>query len=330
MDTMTARCFDDVIIVPRYSSVSSRADVDPQVNWNGDYALPIVSANMDSVTGPRLAESMYYNGGFACLSRFGDQVDQLRQSPPGTWVSVGIGHDQEEAALRLAAAGARTFVVDVAHGASDDVAVFYNRLRESLPGTKIVVGNFATLAEFNEWMALADSIPDGIKIGVGGGAACKTRVVTGCGLPTFESMMQFRKIRNFTTLIADGGVRNSGDFCKAVAAGARVVMMGKVFAACEESPGETVNGKKRYFGSASDHAYEIQGKVAEHRTAEGDDYEVEVTGSVADVLQEYGAALRSAMSYVGASTLQEFQTNSYFEDMSPLAQAENGPHGRLA
>lgn len=321
-----ALCFDDVLIEPRYSTVDSRADVEV----TSDGIFPIVSSNMTTVTGPRMARSIALSGGVGCLHRFGtieQAVFDYQQSPMKTWVSIGLGEEDRLVALR--AEGARTFVLDVAHAANKKVAEFFRWIKYTYPDTQLVVGNFATFNEFMDWMSETCCVPDWIKVGVGGGSACRTREVTGCGLPTLDSLLTFQGIPSMPKIIADGGIRNSGDFCKAMAAGAAMVMLGRVLAATPESPGEMEGGTKYYSGSASQESYEAQGKVATHRTPEGATFGVYVSGTVDGIFQEYSAALRSAMSYVGAHNIQEFHERAIFNEITWAGHVENGPHGRV-
>lgn len=334
--------FDDVLLSPQFSKINSRRDVRVSTDVAGDiYHLPIVSSNMDSVTGVNMAVAMDKAGGVGCLHRFQSVEDNLAQylsvieatGEPGPWVSFGLGEKEIQRANTLADAGARVFVLDVAHGACMPVVEQVKAFRKLLGfGPNLIVGNFANYQSIKDFINHLDiqGAVDAIKVGIGGGSACTTRMVTGSGAPTFSTIQDC--VRAGLPVIADGGIRNSGDFCKAIAAGASMVMMGGLLAGCEESPGKTIgmspNAYKQYRGSASKESYEVQGKTAAHRTAEGDSFLVTYRGPVADLMQEFEAALRSAMSYSGAYDIKEFQERAEFIEITPAGATESQAHGR--
>lgn len=328
-------CFDDVLMKTRFSKISSRREVCSRTMFLGQEYLPIISSNMDSVASKRLIGSMQDEGAQGCLHRFQsieanlDQLVGLRQYP---FASIGVAKEEVERFIALRAAGVRTFVIDVAHGANIEVVEQVKRLNEYHRDFFIVVGNFdsrRTIEDFLYHLGNKNYV-DAFKVGIGSGAGCLTRVVTGCGRPTFASV-QDCSVLDYP-IIADGGIRNSGDYAKAIAAGARMVMMGKVFAATEEAPGEIiVEGNttyKLYRGSASHESYVAQNKVASWRTPEGACYKVEVKETVKDVLQRFDAGLKSAMSYLGVDNIDDMQAVAEFIQVTPLGVIENGAHGR--
>lgn len=341
--------FDDVLIIPKFSLIKSRKDVDP---YSG-FTLPIISSNMDSVTGPAMAKAMAESHSVGCLHRFCSIEENVKMfkeacSPEGKpWVSIGLGESELKRAIALREAGAETFVIDVAHGACSEVVKQTIELNDWVGFFgKIVVGNFATadsIHAFEKALGCTD-IVWAYKVGIGGGSACLTRVVTGCGMPTLASIMDCKKAG--VKIIADGGIRNSGDFCKAIAAGADYVMLGGMLAGTDESPGELITDLdlpgapmlissnyvtkkfKKYRGSASKESYVVQNKISEWRTAEGDSFLVPFKGPVGQVIQNLEAGLRSAMSYVGASTIKEFQERAEFIRITSAGIAENKAHGK--
>lgn len=161
-------------------------------------------------------------------------------------------------------------------------------------------------------------------------SACLTRHVTGCGIPTFSTILDCKQ--SGEVVIADGGMRSSGDIAKALAAGADMVMLGGMLAGTKEAPGEIIHvggaSYKKYRGSASTESYKAQGKEAQHRSYEGDSFEVPYKGSVADVLQQIEGGLRSAFTYVGANDISEFRTNAEFIQVTSAGITENGAHGK--
>lgn len=328
--------FDDVLIKPTFSWIRSRKEVDLSVALGaGALSLPVISSNMDTVTGVPMANAMLKYGAGACLHRFcsiDDNVAAFTQVKAGKpWVSIGIGPEEQERAYALIEAGAETVVVDVAHGASIGVVEQLQFLREKFrDNINIIVGNFADAASIRAFMFHSARRPNAYKIGIGGGSACLTRVVTGCGMPTLASIIDCATAG--VPLIADGGIRNSGDLAKAIAAGASGAFLGNLLAGTDESPGDiVVDGAakyKKYRGSASMESYEVQGKVADWRAAEGDAYLVPYKGPVSGVLRELEGGLRSALSYVGARNIEDFQKEAEFIRVSTASIRENGAHGK--
>lgn len=337
-----ALSFDDVLISPRFSEVVSRADVDTSVTLCGrKLDLGIISSNMDTVTGVDMCKAMYKSGGVACLHRFWsieDNVKAYLSSEVDPFVSIGLGEKELERAISLNNAGATTFVIDVAHGASQSVVNQTIALRELIgPAKYIVVGNFATGPSVRQFLdRLGTTKIDALKVNIGSGSACLTRVNTGVGLPTYTTIEECRSFG--IPIISDGGVKNPGDFAKALAAGATAVMIGRLFAATNESPAMVYdNGGlditspryvKRYRGSASQESYEVQGKVADHRVYEGDSYSIPVTGSVDKLMKEMSGGIRSTMSYVNATTIKELQHNAEFVQVTSNGLRESNSYGK--
>lgn len=368
-----ALSFDDVLLVPKFSTINSRKDVDTSVTIAGtSLRVPIISSNMDSVTGSAMASAMKAAGGMGCLHRFWSIQDNVEAFKRGSnpWVSVGLGEKELERAKELYYAGASHVVIDVAHGASMAVVEQCRSIYSILKSNgSIIVGNFATANDIKTFLEYCPYVKT-FKVGIGGGSACLTRVVTGCGMPTFSSVLDCATTG--VDIIADGGIREPGDFAKAIGAGAKAVMMGGQLAGAEESlapisksfyrsyrhvPIEGANPKyyysddgiqihyykgtppkemveriithKKYRGSASQESYDVQGKVSPWRTPEGDSFEVPYSGPVANTTQKYEAGLRSAMSYLNASTLEEMRANVEFVTISSNGLKENAAHGKL-
>ena len=339
----TGLSFDDVLIVPRHSKLTSRKDADLSTvlacgtrEISSDYGyytrpkenplkldIPIVSANMPSVTEGKMARAIRSMGGFGFLHRFNTiegNVELFQKAggaagiafghPPNNAVGVSLGLKMGLERYRaLYEAGARTFLVDVAHADSEAVTKFVRELiREDRELSYIIVGNVATKEGVRELESLG---VDAIKVGIGPGAACTTREVTGAGRAQLTAIMECAAVAN-VPLIADGGIRNSGDIVKALAAGASTVMLGRLLAGCDESP---VPGS--YWGNAS-------ARMNGHRAPEGTEGNVARTGSLEDTLKPLLWGLRSGISYAGATSVRDLAAAAVFERTAAGVAAESG------
>lgn len=353
----TALSFDDVLLVPKHNNVRSRGDVDLSTNVAGlQFRLPIISANMPSVTGARMANAMAVGGGLGIIHRMcsiEEQVAMIRAAKDsvtvddvaGTKVSpkvgaaIGIGDDWFDRALACSNAGADVICIDVAHGDQERVIeVARKYLYEFSPG--LIVGNIATEAAargFVMGLPLQHMERVALKVGVGGGSACTTRIQTGFGIPTLQSVMDVaRALEGYDspmTIIADGGIKNSGDICKCLAAGADAVMLGSLLAGTKEAPGDVIKDDKSghlykvYRGSASYGAKKDFFSKAEY--IEGAERLVEFKGSVEKALRRLAEGVRSGFTYAGAKDLRNFQFYSEFIQITPAGFRESLPHGLL-
>jgi IMP dehydrogenase len=320
--------YDDVLLVPRKSSLSKRehADVSSYLLPKFKIDVPIVSSPMSSVTEERMATAMRTNGGFGVIHRFMPihvQVDQFRQvnvvvsNTRQAWrnAACAIGlkdwYDRIDALYNKAKFPCRIFVLDVAHAHHDTVGyVIEDIIKIYRDEIYLIAGNIATPdgARF-----LVDLGVQGVKVGIGSGAACTTRVVTGFGVPQLSAIMSvYAEINGEATIIADGGIKNSGDIVKALAAGADTVMLGRLLAGCDEAPhpGE-------YFGMASK-------RVNGHHAPEGVEGQIESIGPLKDVLKNLRWGLRSGLSYGGAANIADLRENAEFIRVTPLASLETG------
>lgn len=338
LDTTEYLTFDDVLIAPSFSNLRSRKDVDLS---SMELSLPIISSNMDTITGEQMAIAMGKAGGMGVLHRFWSIEDNVKAfvnaniEAPNVGVSIGISDEEKQRAEALIDAGAKLVFIDVAHGAQVAVAEQVKFLREKYSSNiEIIAGNFATGDSIRHFcLELNDTnlFPDAFKVGIGPGSVCTTRIKTGVGVPQLYAIMSCANLG--MTIVADGGMRNSGDIAKALAAGATSVMLGGMLAGTKETPGEIIypEGEKAgpikvYRGSASKESYVDQNKIAEWRSAEGVYTTVPARGSVVEVLQDIEGGLRSAFTYVGASNLKEFQENATFIKISNSSLKENSAH----
>lgn len=337
--------FDDVLIVPKRSSVHSRRDVSLRTRLFADLTLelPLISANMDTVTEGEMARAMHALGGLGIIHRFvADPIahGHLVASVPGIRI-VTIGVKPEDMDRIAATEAAHGVLIDVAHGHSDRVIETILAVRERFPDLGIIAGNVATPE--GTW-DLLEAGAHAIKVGVGPGAVCTTRIVTGAGMPQLTAIMRCRaaldrwyevearkarpRAAHRPTLIADGGIRNSGDIVKALAAGADSVMIGSLFAGTDEAPGDTLvehdRAYKVYRGMASAGA---QRKVGIERTPEGISTLIPTKGPVAALVRELEGGIRSGLSYVNARSIPDLHAQTIeFVRVTGAGQAENRPH----
>jgi IMP dehydrogenase len=339
MSLLEGITFDDVLLVPNYNGIRSRQDVSTRVTLGSlSFELPLVSSNMDTVTGSRMAARMAQLGGFGILHRFlsvEDNVAELRRCPDPSLVgvSIGVGDAGLERAEALIGAGARIICVDVAHGHAKSVNQTIRDLRAKYKDQVVLIaGNVATYAGA-DYLAAAGA--DAIKVGIGPGSVCTTRIKTGFGVPQLTALMTCKQVDR--PLIADGGVRTPGDAVKALAAGAAMVMLGGMLAGCDETPGEIIEHPredggpplkvKRFRGMASREAQEdFMGQMAEWKTAEGIAVEVPARGSVDEVVRDLMGGIRSGLTYAGATDIKELQRKAQFIRVSPATAQESGPH----
>ena len=254
--------YDDVLLVPQKSKVKSRSDVSLNTKLTSNFSLdlPVISSNMDSVTGVEMATSLGKLGGISILPRFStieeevEMLQTIKKENIKVGASIGIKGDYLERVEKLLQNKVDLIVVDVAHGHMEKVSEVTKEIKNKYSDVVLVAGNVATYEAAKDlFLAGADIV----KVGVGPGSICTTRVETGHGVPQLTAVMEASKAANKfnKTIIADGGIKNVGDIVKALAAGAHAVMLGNMLAGVDETPGEIFefDGKKykKYFGSTS-------------------------------------------------------------------------------
>ena len=355
---MSKLTFDDVLITPQFSEINSRKAVDLYSRIGCIEAeLPIISANMDTITNWKTSLAMHNNGALACLHRFHNHdtnMTEYENGAPQSIVSFGLGEQEKQRCKLLHAMGARSFCLDVAHGAQQSVMLQTKWFKKQYPECTLIVGNFASVESVKEFMIRLGDYklrPDAIKIGVGPGSACTTRLKTGCGYPQFSAIKEISQYcrKGHIKTIADGGMKTPGDIAKALGAGASMVMLGGMLSGTDETPGEIIYREhhipgyvgggtyiepdilkipigKQYRGSASKESYKDQGK--EWSTAEGESFMVDCKGPIKNVLNEIKGGLQSAFSYVGAENLEQFHKKVSFVQISNSTVSENGAHGK--
>ena len=343
----TGLTFDDVLILPRRSSIRSRQDVSVRTRLSRriELDLPVVAANMDTVCEHEMAVAMARLGGIGIVHRFlpidtqADEIYRVKEAGASLAVGAAVGTDRDmvERAKALVAAGADVLVLDIAHGHSDHAIKGVRILKDHFADTDVVAGNVATGQGAAD---LVDAGADAVKVGVGPGGVCTTRTVAGVGVPQLTAIADSASVG--VPVIADGGVRSSGDIAKALAAGASTVMVGSMLAGTKESPGELEQGpkglQKRIRGMASFEAVkaradrsgeDLDEEYLSYRAPEGVEGTVPYKGEVSKLVLELMAGLRSAMSYTDARTLAEFAELAEFVAVTPQGLVENLPHATL-
>lgn len=330
--------FDDILLIPQHSEIESRRDVSLATSigkgLNGvAMSMPIIAAPMDTVCEHEMAASIRKAGGFGIIHRYMPierQVEQVKLAKAlggSAGGSVGARGEFAHDAVKLVSAGALLILVDIANGHSEHAINAVKELRQVFGNQiHIMAGNVAT---WDGFARLADAGADSIRVGIGGGSACTTRVVSGHGVPTLSSILDIRERVSYNegpSLIADGGIRNSGDAAKALAAGAHALMLGRLLAGTKESPGEVVNGYKTFRGMASREAQEEGRGVVSG--VEGIATTVPFVGSVNDIINDFNAGLKSALSYTGVDNLIDFHNESMYNRVTSSTLNETKPHAK--
>lgn len=329
--------FGDVLLEPQYSDITSRKEVSLSTPLDDlrKLQIPIIASPMDTVSEWRMASSLSSMGGMAIIHRYNSVEEQAAQvktalAVPGcslVGAAVGVSGDYIERASECYGAGARVICIDVAHGDHALMRTAIGSLRDLLGmNIHIMAGNVATLEGFNR---LADWGADSIRVGIGGGSICSTRIQTGHGVPTLQSVIDCAQTDRDAILIADGGIKNSGDIVKALAAGADAVMLGSLLAGTDETPSETFRDRdgrcfKAYRGMASAEAQKAwRGKTS---SLEGVSTTIPCKGSVKNVVEELLTGVRSGLSYSGARDIPELQSKAKFILQSHAASVESSTH----
>ena len=352
-----ALTYDDIQLVPSYSSIKSRQNIKLHTLLSERYGLlnPIVASPMDTVCEFEMAYKMAELGGVGCIHRFmsiqeqRDIVERLHYSIYGegfggtiaeNWgvmyddwhaemklvpimAAIGVQEEDKERARALEAAGANVLLIDVAHGHHQNVLDMIHWCKENLPEhVDIIAGNIAT-AEAAEHLQSYGA--NGLRVGIGGGSLCTTRIKTGFGVPNVSSLEEIVKVSN-VPIMADGGIRTSGDMAKALAIGADTIMLGSLLAGTDEAPGqilETPKGLyKRYRGSASLETKVTHGQKA--RNVEGESTTIPYKGGVKFIISGLLDGVKSALSYAGAENLELY--NPQYVVVTNAGQNEAKPH----
>jgi len=295
-------------------------------------SMPLLASNMESVISEPLAEVLLANGTLPIFHRFTDHARQqqwVRRFGDRTFVSAGLQDiDEVRALLDLGPAGV---CIDIAHGHSDRMMHFITELKRTHPDQEIIAGNVCTPMAFHD---LVNAGADAVKVGVGPGAPCSTRMVTGFGVPQFTAIRECAEVADKlrVPLIADGGVRGSREAMMALAAGASTVMLGKLFALTAESAApkrNAVDGSGRqacYRGQASaEFQRDFYGGLKPNTVAEGVAMWAPVSGPAQVLIDRILGGLRSGLTYGGARSIKELQRKAEFVEVGPGYGTESAP-----
>jgi IMP dehydrogenase len=332
-----ALCFDDILLVPQHSSVKSRHDVRLTMSIGYgkkeiDLFTPIIASPMDTVCDVEMCRAMSDRGGLGILHRYMSYQEQIIKSQDlieekyNFGVAIASNNGFLAQADNLYNIGVRIFLIDTANGHSDYAINAVRQLSSSLPDAHIMAGNVATYDGFKR---LADAGADSVRVGIGGGSVCTTRIVSGHGVPTAQSVSDIAMANEYEcSIIADGGIRNSGDMVKAFALGADAVMLGSMLAGTDEAPGELFesNGSlvKHFRGMASTSAQvDFTGQAL---ISEGVSTTIPYKGSVNDIVDQIRGGLGSGCSYSGVHELADLHIYSEAIRVSPLSIGESKPH----
>ncbi len=328
--------FDDVLLIPSYNHHESRRVVDTSISdrlGKLSLDLPVMSSNMDTITESAMANFMQSKGGIGVLHRFlsvEDNIAEFKRCKGKVFVSVGCSEAELSRAEALRDAGAEYFCVDVAHAHAKYVGKTLKGLRKLLKNQCIMAGNVATYAGSDY---LASCGADIIKAGIGGGSVCSTRIKTGFGVPMLTCIQDCA--RTDRSIVADGGIKTSGDIVKALAFGADFVMLGGMLAGTAPTPGKVIEKEdgskvKRYRGMASREAQEkFLGQMHEWKTAEGVATEVPYRDNQDLIIADIAGGLRSGLTYAGSDSISELQRKLNYVLVTQAGRIESMPHKLL-
>lgn len=339
--------FDDVLLVPQYSEITTRQNIQTNQTFkvtgkklSMEFGIPIVSSPMSTITENDMSNVVGKLGGLGIVHRYNsieDQVNILNKVyvENKKAAAVGCTGDFKERTHELVNNGANYICIDVAHGDHLMVKNAIDFIKNNFPNVIIIAGNVAT---GNAYRRLSEWGADFVRASVGSGSICTTRVQTGHGIPTLQAIFDCDKVREelitnnkrAANIIADGGIKNAGDIAKSIAAGADLVMLGSMLSGTDETPGElktSANGKfqyKEYNGMASKLAQEKW--KGSYSSVEGVPSLVPYKGQVSGVINEMIGNLKSAMSYSGAIDIPDFRENALFVRQTQNSFIEGTPH----
>ena len=340
-----ALTFDDVLLLPQYSSIlPANTNINVRLSNTINLKLPFISSAMDTITESKMAIAMAKNGGIGVIHRnleIKKQCEEIKKVKKiHLKVGAAIGTSQKELirAKNLIDSGTDMLVIDTAHGHSNNVLKILNKIKKFSNKITICVGNIATGEAAK---LLYNSGADILKVGIGPGSICTTRMVAGIGVPQITALLNVKKAMNKkkVKIISDGGIKFSGDIIKAIAAGADAIMMGSIFAGTEESPGKKFKIKKKIYkvyrgmgsigamsSGSSERYFQKNYKDKSKFVPEGVESRVLFKGEVSKIIYQLQGGLRSSMGYIGVQKLDEVHKKSKFIKITKAGFYESMVH----
>jgi IMP dehydrogenase len=327
-----ALCFDDILLIPQQSSVKSRHSVDLSMS---EYIFPVVSSPMDTVTEWEMAAHIANAGGIGIIHRYMDNGNRIwhastainaTDNPSNIGLAVSASECIDLSFIQTIVDNSIDWIcIDTANGHGQSCIDAVKSVKLNFPKLKIMAGNVSTS---HGYTVLSRAGADAVRVGIGGGATCTTRIVSGHGVPTLQSIIDCSHTKELnklnTLIVADGGIKTTGDIVKSFAAGADMVMLGSMLAGTSESPGEVVDGQKTFRGMASASAQtDWRGSVS---VEEGISTKIPFKGSVTIVIDKIRSGLGSGCSYSGVNKLSELAESALYNIVSPLSVGESKPH----
>ena len=340
-----ALTFDDVLMLPRYSNVLPKeTSISLSLTKNISLKVPFLSSAMDTVTESKMAIAIAKEGGIGVIHRNlkiteqSEEIKKVKRKNLLVGAAIGTNTEDLDRARLLLNNGVDLLVIDTAHGHSSKVLSVLSKLKKINKKVAVCVGNIATSEAAKE---LYNSGADIIKVGIGPGSICTTRMVAGIGVPQISAILEVKKAlkKKNIKIISDGGIKFSGDIAKALAAGADAIMMGSIFAGTNESPGKKYKFKgkiyKQYRGMGSIGAmssgsanryFQKNYKDKSKFVPEGVEGRVEYKGSVSKIIYQLKGGLRSSMGYIGAKNLDAIQKKAKFIKITKAGFYESMVH----
>ena len=340
-----ALTFDDVLLLPQFSSiVPANTNINVNLSNTINLKLPFMSSAMDTVTESKMAIAMAKNGGIGIIHRNLEikkqcaEIKKVKKLRLKVGAAIGTSQLELERAKNLIDSGTDMIVIDTAHGHSNNVLKMLNKIKKFSKKTTICVGNIAT---GDAAKLLYNSGADILKVGIGPGSICTTRMVAGIGVPQITALLNVKKAmhKRKIKIISDGGIKFSGDIIKAIAAGADAIMMGSIFAGTEESPGKKFKIKNKLYklyrgmgsigamsSGSSERYFQKNYKDKSKFVPEGVESRVLYKGKVSKIIYQLQGGLRSSMGYIGASTLDEVSKKSKFIKITKAGFYESMVH----
>jgi len=340
-----ALTFDDVLLLPRFSNVlPSETNISINLSKKINLRTPFLSSAMDTVTESKMAIAMAQSGGIGVIHRNlniikqSQEVEKVKKNNLLVGAAIGTSSTDIIRAKSLIDSGVDLIVIDTAHGHSEKVLGILSKLKKKNFRVPLCVGNIATGEAAKK---LYNSGADIIKVGIGPGSICTTRMVAGVGVPQITAIMEVAEALKGkkTKIISDGGIKFSGDISKAIAAGADAIMMGSIFAGTEESPGKKFKIKNKFYkqyrgmgsigamsAGSSNRYFQKNYKDKSKFVPEGVEGRVQYKGKVSKIIYQLTGGLRSSMGYVGAKNLNKIKKNAKFIKITKAGFYESMVH----